>query len=1107
MREHRSDLQDPILEVWQAELREASKRPWLAALLLQRGREIYGRFVHYYQTLQSLSRRSRRRLVQRFAVGLGGLALVMAINGGPVLAANITVGTNDPIINDDNICSLNEAIFNANDNTTGLVYDDCTPGTPNGADTIILSGNSYVITYANDATFYGNTGLRRITSEVTIQGNGATIERIPAPPRVVPSGIINDPYFRIIGVGSGASLTLDDVTISGGNVNGFGGGVYSYEGNITLVNNTVISGNVASGAGGGISQYGYNASVDLTITDSTVSGNLAAAGGGVESYSYSGTATITVNNSIISGNSARYPGGGILNGGYLASNVTIENNSQVSNNASYYSVGGGIANFSYYDANVTIQSSSVISGNQSALLPAAPLENPAGTPPPLIGSGGGIFNSNYGISSSLLGEGVETFSRSGNRQGMRRAGRSLPQDVSGVTPPAYEAIVTINNSIITGNSVNGSGGGVSNRSSNFGAIYVENNASVTNNTAVIGTIPTGVAPITVNGGGLNNVSVVCGTCAPVAVRTLNNHQSLNGIPFGTLAGVLVDNSTVSGNTAVGNGGGIYNYAEGRAYVDLINEASVNNNTAYGYAVPRETVSSAKRDRFNSLTTIAADGPLDPLGFGGGIFNRSQYAAAPPVGAAATGGTQNRVAGDSPAGYAQLLVDNSTISGNTSQNQGGGAANYSYGVAYSNVQNNAVIMDNQSSSAFGGGISNYARLDDALNRVMESTVSGNQSASFGGGVDNTSYLGDALSTIDKSTLSGNVSSNGGALYNGSIIYLTANTDVNNSTISGNSAAYGGGLYNYNGDMTLTHATISNNSASSAGGGLYNDGGTVNLYNSLIAGNPTGGDCAATINSGGFNLDSDGSCVTDGVNNDITVADPLLGPLQLNAPGSTETHALLAGSPAIDAIPFAADACGLLPDDQRGVLRPQGADACDIGAFERQLFTNFLPLVLNNASFNPDLVITNLDVSGGQINVTIQNQGNRTVTEDFWVDLYLNPSAAPTAVNEVWEFLSTYGAAWGVTADLAPGQELALTLNDSYFDPDNESNLPAVIASGTTIYAQVDAAHVNTTFGGVLEDHEINGDPYNNVSGPEVTISPITSALLNFVSGVVSRLKMW
>ena len=67
--------------------------------------------------------------------------------------------------------------------------------------------------------------------------------------------------------------------------------------------------------------------------------------------------------------------------------------------------------------------------------------------------------------------------------------------------------------------------------------------------------------------------------------------------------------------------------------------------------------------------------------------------------------------------------------------------------------------------------------------------------------------------------------------------------------------------------------------------------------------------------------------------ITGQDPALGPLADND-GPTPTHALLAGSPAIDhgnAAPpgNGGFSCALI--DQRGIVRPQGA-VCDIGAYE-------------------------------------------------------------------------------------------------------------------------------------------------------------------------------
>jgi hypothetical protein len=121
----------------------------------------------------------------------------------------------------------------------------------------------------------------------------------------------------------------------------------------------------------------------------------------------------------------------------------------------------------------------------------------------------------------------------------------------------------------------------------------------------------------------------------------------------------------------------------------------------------------------------------------------------------------------------------------------------------------------------------------------------------------------------------------------------------------------------------------------GGGIFVDS-EVTLRNTIVAGNLSGGDCRGRPNSDGYNLDSDSSCSLSGVG-DISGVDPLLGPLQDNG-GPTETHALLPGSPAIDA----GDDSTCLTADQRGVARPldgdgDGTAVCDIGAYEFELPT--------------------------------------------------------------------------------------------------------------------------------------------------------------------------
>jgi hypothetical protein len=149
----------------------------------------------------------------------------------------------------------------------------------------------------------------------------------------------------------------------------------------------------------------------------------------------------------------------------------------------------------------------------------------------------------------------------------------------------------------------------------------------------------------------------------------------------------------------------------------------------------------------------------------------------------------------------------------------------------------------------------------------------------------------------------------------------------------------------------------------GGGLFNRLGQVRFRNSILAANEDHSpstrrpDCwtPRRLDSQGYNLIGVAStCPLDGiVLGNLWGVDPRLGPLQDNG-GRTETHALLADSPAIDAgnpSGCMSEISHYLTVDQRGAMRTVDGNgdeqaACDMGAFEYaavQPILRYLPLL--------------------------------------------------------------------------------------------------------------------------------------------------------------------
>ncbi|KAA3659740.1 MAG: DUF11 domain-containing protein, partial [Chloroflexi bacterium] len=155
------------------------------------------------------------------------------------------------------------------------------------------------------------------------------------------------------------------------------------------------------------------------------------------------------------------------------------------------------------------------------------------------------------------------------------------------------------------------------------------------------------------------------------------------------------------------------------------------------------------------------------------------------------------------------------------------------------------------------------------------------------------------------------------------------------------------------------------------------------------------------------------------------------------------------------------------------------------------TLYLPAIFNNFSATPDLVVRSITAATNNVQVVIENQGSGLVTEEFWVDVYFNPVPPPSGPNQTIDTLGVEGVIWGVTSSalpLKPGETLTLTVGDLYYDA-NGSNFSGTIMVGTEIYAQVDSANAATTYGAVLETHELYPDVYNNIEHITFTGSPL------------------
>jgi Right handed beta helix region len=349
------------------------------------------------------------------------------------------------------------------------------------------------------------------------------------------------------------------------------------------------------------------------------------------------------------------------------------------------------------------------------------------------------------------------------------------------------------------------------------------------------------------------------------------------------ASMTVANSIISNNSGTGafnlfpmqfSGGG------GRACM-TITDSVVSNNNADGMSNQGNAFSGTA-----SLTVVNSN-VSDNAGSGISNDGTEGITSATILSTTVSDNSVGGVSSGAFFGGAGVTITDCTISGNSTNGGILAGADTFLTVA------NSTISDNLSGET-GGGID----VISALVSIVNSTISGNSAGTSGGGIYCFENVGPV--SIVNSTISGNsAGDSGGGIYNSN--FGDQDSSIVNSTISGNSAGTsGGGIYNVGVRLHVANSTITGNSAGS-GGGIYDNQSVVGISNTIFNAGASGENIfnnGGTVISGGYNLSSDdGGGYLTGPGDQINT-DPLLGPLQNNG-GPTFTHALLPGSPAIDA----------------------------------------------------------------------------------------------------------------------------------------------------------------------------------------------------------------
>lgn len=422
--------------------------------------------------------------------------------------------------------------------------------------------------------------------------------------------------------------------------------------------------------------------------------------------------------------------------------------------------------------------------------------------------------------------------------------------------------------------------------------------------------------------------------------TVTGNYTAGGIGDGggvaTLSGpVTLTGSTVSGNYTLGTGSPGGGIRTGTGDVTLHESALSDNQTREGGG-SGGGIWSDEGDVALINSVLLRNSTLGDHALGGGIH--ANYGAVTLTNSILAG---NFTTGMHARGGGVESLDLTLINSTLSDNYTTGERSYGGGVNGSRVTLiDSTLADNKTSGlqAHGGGMFAGGGVE-----IVRSTVSGNRTQgdqSSGGGIFARGYA----VTLSNSTFSGNGTT--GYFSRGGGIFSTSGVSLYDSTLTGNTTAGehsdGGGIYvirrsGYRSDATLTikRSIVAGNSVAEGNDGPEFvpdfDDGVLTIEYSLIGDNAGTGLTEAFF----FNPDGNGNMIGGPILGSI---DPRLGPLADNG-GPTETHALLAASPAIGASdPNAVVGVDGVPGfDQRGLGFGRIVGRLDMGAYEFLAFS--------------------------------------------------------------------------------------------------------------------------------------------------------------------------